>query len=146
MSLEQFIQDKAQKTLRNKLSNVAHEFNNLIPNMNKYLSLNAKAYRDHAEANGSNLLTDCFGVDFPDWVNHSNVKSIVKEYVELLILAFGIDGDAFPVDKKSVAQLREKKLAHIKSHIMAKMESAMKEEEPETSITIKGKGITIDGQ
>lgn len=145
MSLEQFIQNKAQEKLRNKLQHIAHEFKNLIPDSEGF-NLTPSVYRSHAETNGSNILTDCFGVDFPEWVSHPSTKSIVREYVELLILAFGLDGDGRPINPESVSQLRKSKLSHITDSIMENMESAMKEEEPETSITIKGKGITIDGK
>lgn len=137
MSLEQFIKEKAAKSLRNKLTNIAHEFNNLIPNLES--TAHAPDYRAQAESHGSNILTDCFGVDFPDWVSHSSAKSVAGEYVQLLMLAFDIH-----VDSESVSRLRKSKLSHITDNIMEKMEAAMTNEEPETSITIKGRGIKID--
>lgn len=140
MNLQEFIINKAEATLRNKLRNVAKEFRNLIPDMDGgEKDLDAESYRYHAEANGSSILTTCFGEDFPD-VNHWSSESVARSYVELLILAFDLH-----VTPDSVEQVRKGVLSTITNNIMEKMESCMKDEqEPETSVTIKGKGIKVD--
>ena len=138
--LQEFITNKAEETLRDKLWNVAKEFRILVPDTDGgERELSAEYYRSHARANGSSILTTCFGEDFPDGLIHYNAESVARSYVELLILAFDLY-----VTPDSVEEVRKRQLSIITNNIMEKMESYMKDQqEPETSVTIKGKGIKV---
>lgn len=146
MSLEQFIKDKAHKTHQKKLDTVCSNFERMIPESRAYHTamsrpIEAQDFNDYADAHGSNILTDMFGLDFK-WT-HSNQKQVVSAFVQILMLAYNIDVKSSLFNPEA---LRKSDLDEIGKKIMEQMESAIPDDEPETSITIKGKGITIDGQ
>lgn len=137
--LEEYIKNKAHKKLTRKLANIADSFSELVPHCTVRES---SSYNDHADAHGSNILTDCFGQDFPDYVSHRSPYEAAKEYVPLLMLAF----DLCPHNmKERLEDLKARKMQTISQQIMEQMESAV-QDEPETSVTIKGKGIKIEGE
>lgn len=141
--LEEYIKDKARKRLAEKLANIAGSFSELVPHCTVRESVReSSSYDDHAHAHGSNILTDCFGHDFPIGVSHRSPFEAAKEYVPLLMLAF----ELCPYNMKDrLEDLKESKLKTISRQIMEQMESAV-QDEPETSVTIKGRGIKIEGE
>lgn len=139
MKLEQFIKEKAWGIHRKKLDAVCSNFELMLP---KNIPLHPEYFRNHADAHGSNILTDMFGVDF-DNEGFANPKRVAQAFVQILILAYGIDVKSSLFNPES---LQESNLTKIKKKIMEQMESAIPDDEPETSITIKGKGIIIDGK
>lgn len=146
MSLEQFIKDKAHKTHQKKLDTVCSNFELMLPESRAYHTamskpIEAQDFNDYADAHGSNILTDMFGLDFK-WT-HSNQKQVVSAFVQILMLAYNIDVKSSLFNPEA---LRKSDLDEIGKKIMEQMESAIPDDEPETSITIKGKGITIDGK
>ena len=146
MSLEEFIREKAHKTHQKKLDTVCSNFERMIHESRAYHTamsrpIEAQDFNDYADAHGSNILTDMFGLDFK-WT-HSNQKQVVSAFVQILMLAYNIDVKSSLFNPEA---LRKSDLDEIGKKIMEQMESAIPDDEPETSITIKGKGITIDGQ
>lgn len=139
MSLEQFIREKAWGKYQEKLDSVRSNFELMLP-IRSYL--HPEDFRSHAGAHGSNILTDMFGVDFHN-EGFANEKKVAQAFVQILTLAYGIDVESSLFNPES---LQKSDLNRIKKKIMEQMESAIPDDEPETSITIKGKGITIDGQ
>ena len=147
MSLEEFIREKAHKTHQKKLDTVCSNFERMIPESRAYHTamsrpIEAQDFNDYADAHGSNILTDMFGVDFHN-EGFANEKKVAQAFVQILTLAYGIDVESSLFNPES---LQKSDLTKIKNKIMEQMESAIPDDEPETSITIKGKGITIDGQ
>lgn len=145
MSLEQFIKEKAWGTYRKKLHSVCSNFELMLPGITSGPVLHARSldsvgFRNHADAHGSNILTDMFGVDFHT-DGFANPKRVAQTFVQILIIAYGIDVNSSLFDPDS---LQKSELDRIKKKIMEQMESAIPDDEPETSITIKGKGIKID--
>lgn len=145
MELEQFIREKAWKIHTKKLDSVRSKFEQMLPESRAHQNakerpIYRKDFRDHADAHGSNILTDMFGLDFND-EGFSNPKSVAKQFVQILILAYGIDTKSSLFDPEYT---QNRDLANIKKKIMEQMESAIPDDEPETSITIKGKGIKVD--
>jgi hypothetical protein len=138
--LEEYIKNKAHEKLNEKLANIAHSFSELVPGCEVKRS---SSYNDHADAHGSNILTDCFGRDFPEYVRHSNAYDAAKEYVQLLMLAFELCGYRM---SDHLVDLKASQIKTISQQIMEQMESAVQENELETSVTIKGKGIKIEGK
>ena len=139
--LEEYIKDKARKRLAEKLANIAGSFSELVPHCSTVSE--SSSYEDHAHSHGSNILTDCFGQDFPVGVSHRSPYEAAKEYFQLLMLAF----ELCPYNMKDrLEDLKESKLKTISRQIMEQMESAVQDDEPETSVTIKGKGIKIEGK
>ena len=142
MSLEQFIREKAWGIHQKKLDNVRSNFELMLPESQDYTPrLRSADFKNYADAHGSNILTDMFGEDFKDVF--ANPKRVAQDFVQILILAYGIDVKSCMFNPES---LQKSDLNKIKKKIMEKMESAIPDDEPETSITIKGKGITIDGE
>lgn len=138
--LEKYIKSKAHEKLTRKLANIADSFSELVPHCTVRSS---SSYDDHAHAHGSNILTDCFGKDFPDNVSHRSPYEAAKEYVPLLMLAFELCPHNM---KERLQDLKVRKMKTISLQIMEQMESAVQDDEPETSVTIKGKGIKIEGE
>lgn len=135
MSLEQFIKEKAWGIHRKKLDAVCSNFELMLP-----ANLQPEYFRNHADAHGSNILTDMFGEDF-NTDGFANPKRVARAFVQILILAYEIDV------KSSLFNpwvFQESDLTKIKKKIMEQMESAIPDNEQETSITIKGRGIQID--
>lgn len=137
MSLEQFIKEKAWRKHQKKLDSVRSNFELMLP-IRSYL--HPKDFRSHADAHGSNILTDMFGVDFHN-EGFANETKVAQAFVQILTLAYGIDVESSLFNPES---LQKSDLTKIKKKIMEQMESAIPDDEPETSITIKGKGIQID--
>jgi len=144
MSLEQFIKDKTWAQHQKKLSSVRSNFELMIPDSRAYHTamsrpIDAQDFKNYADANGSNILTDMFGLDFK-WT-HSSQQKVVCAFVQILMLAYNIDVKSSLFNPEA---LRKSDLDEIGKKIMEQMESAIPDDEPETSITIKGRGIQID--
>jgi hypothetical protein len=142
MSLEQFIREKAWRKYQKKLHSVRSNFELMLPKTAWKEHIHPEDFRNHADAHGSNILTDMFGVEFntPDFANE---KRVAQAFVQILILAYDINVESSLFNPEV---FQKSDLNRIKKKIMEQMESAIPDDEPETSITIKGKGITIDGQ
>ena len=137
MKLEQFINEKSLRIHQKKLDTVRSNFELMLPK-----NLRPEYFRSHADAHGSNILTDMFGGDFNN-EGFANPKRVAQDFVQILILAYDINTESSLFNPKLLQKSDRNK---IQKKIMEQMESAIPDDEPETSITIKGKGITIDGE
>ena len=142
MSLEQFIREKAWGMHQKKLDSVRSNFELMLPESQDYTPrLRPADFKNYADAHGSNILTDMFGLDFKDV--YLNPKRVAQDFVQILILAYDINTESSLFNPEL---LQKSDLTKTQKKIMEQMESAIPDDEPETSITIKGKGITIDGK
>ena len=143
MELEEFIKQKAWGIHRKKLDSVCSNFELMLPSNKGWDGrvFNSEDLKEHADSHGSNILTDTFGLDFCQGQGFSKPKDLARVFVDILILAYGIDVKS---SLFSPEYTRKCDLADIKEKIMNQMQSAIPDDEPETSITIKGKGIKVD--
>ena len=144
MKLEQFINEKSWGIHQKKLDTVRSNFELMLPESRAHenaSSIVPEDFKDYADAHGSNILTDMFGLDFKDV--YASPKRVALDFVQILILAYDIDVKSSLFNPES---LQKSDLNKIQKKIMEQMESAIPDDKPETSITIKGKGITIDGK